>query len=58
MLEEVDLNKERWETIPNITDNPPLLNTDTLIHQSIVQFDNHEEFVTIFHKPLNSGGDL
>ncbi len=55
---EVNLSRERWEIVPNNTDNPPLLNKDTLIHQSIVQFDDHEEFITIFHNPLNSGGDL
>lgn len=55
---EVNLSRERWEIVPNNTDPLPLLNTDTLIYQSIVQFDDHEEFVTIFHNPLNSGGDL
>jgi|TARA_B110001454_G_C12666349_1_gene411732 hypothetical protein len=52
---EMDLNKERWDIVPTNTDNQPLLNIDALIHQSILQSDEHEEFVNIFQSLLNSG---
>lgn len=55
---EIDLNKERWDIVPTNTDNSPLLNLDALIHQSILQSDEHEEFVAIFHTLLNSGETL
>ena len=51
----MDLNKERWDIVPTNTDNQPLLNIDALIHQSILQSDEHEEFVNIFQSLLNSG---
>ena len=55
---EVNLSRERWEIVPDNTDVPVPLSTEAMIHQSIVKSDEHEEFITIFHNPLNSGGDL
>ena len=55
---EVNLDRERWEIVPNNTDSPPLLSTQALIDQSILRLDEHEEFIACFLNPLNSGGDL